>query len=134
MGPPVSTEGGPLSKGGDRIMNKKWHFVLCSVIIIGSNLLMITAVNHGEEILSNLFAIGITIILCPGFLWAIRNKKTPFIRMESSALLLLAVISVMRLVNRIDPLPPIANGSIVLVAMGMGTIMIVVAIIRCKKK
>ena len=38
-------------------MNKKSFFIICSTLIIASNLLMISVVNKGEETGSNLFVI-----------------------------------------------------------------------------
>ena len=39
-------------------MNKKSFFIICSTLIIASNLLMISVVNKGEETGSNLFVIA----------------------------------------------------------------------------
>lgn len=115
-------------------MRKKSAFLLCTAVIIASNLLMILVVNSGEEILSNIFAIAIALFLFPGFLWAINNDKVSYIRAESCALLMLATISVMRLINRIDKLPPMMNSVAVVIALGLGILLVVVAIIRTMNK
>lgn len=111
-------------------MKKKLSFYICSTIIVVSNIVIATVVNNGEEIISNVFAIGITALLFPGFLWAINNRKTSLIRAESSALLMMAVISVIRLINRIDTLPPIVNSTAVVIAIGLGMLLVVVAVVR----
>jgi len=115
-------------------MRKKPSFLFCTAIIIATNLIMIYAVNNGEEILSNVFAIVIAFFLLPGFLWSIDNEKISQIRAESCALLMLATISVMRLINRIDTLPPMVNSVAVVIALGLGILLIVVAIVRLKNK
>lgn len=115
-------------------MRKKIPFFICSIIIIVSNIIMITVANNGEDIFSNIFVIGITVFLFPGFLWAINNQKTASIRLESSALLMLAVISIIRLINRIAPLPPIANATVIIIAIGLGTALAICASIRIFKK
>ena len=122
----------PSTEWGD--MKKKFLFCICSAIIIVANIVMATVINNGEEIVSNLFAIGITVLLFPGFLWAINNEKTSLIRAESSALLMMAVISAMRLINRIDKLPPVVNSTALIAAMGLGVLLVVVATIRVFKK
>ena len=86
--------------------------------------------NHGEEIMSNLFVIGISLICFPIFLWAANNEMTSHIRLESSILFLLAVISTMRLINRIVPLPAVVNGLIAIIAFGILTGLTVAGIIR----
>ena len=48
-------------------MNKKSFFIICSTLIIASNLLMISVVNKGEETGSNLFVIAIACVLLPAF-------------------------------------------------------------------
>lgn len=63
---------------------------------------MMTVINNGEEKLSNLFVIAIALVCFPGFLWAIDNEMISLIRIESSALLLLAVLSAMRLINALQ--------------------------------
>ena len=115
-------------------MSKKLSFYVCSIVIIVSNIVMATIINNGEEITSNVFAIGITIFLTPGFLWAINNEKISSIRLELSALLMLAIISIMRLINRIDTLPPIINYTALFIALVLGVLLVVGAIVRIFKK
>jgi len=55
-------------------MNKKSFFIICSTLIIASNLLMISVVNKGEETGSNLFVIAIACVLLPAFLYAVENQ------------------------------------------------------------
>ena len=43
-------------------MNKKSFFIICSTLIIASNLLMISVVNKGEETGGNLFVIAIACV------------------------------------------------------------------------
>lgn len=111
-------------------MRKKSAFLLCTVVIIVANLSMILSVNSGEEIVSNIFAIAIVLFLLPGFLWTINNDKVSWIRVESCALLMLATISVMRFINRIDTVSPVINSVVVVMSLGLGILLIVVAIIR----
>lgn len=117
-------------------MRRKSSFIICTAIIIISNILMMTVINNGEESMSNLFVIAISSVCFPGFLWAIDNEMTSFIRIESSVLLLLAVLSVMRLINRIDTLPTIVNSTVIIVALGLITVLLVAGIVRwlTKKK
>lgn len=97
---------------------------------------MMTVINNGEEKLSNLFVIAIALVCFPGFLWAIDNEMISLIRIESSALLLLAVLSAMRLINRIDTLPTMVNSAVIIVALGLTTVLLVAGIARwvAKKK
>ena len=115
-------------------MRKKSYFVFCTVVIVVSNFLMAVVINDGEEIGSNIFAILVALFLIPGFLWAINNGKISLIRAESCALLMLAIISVMRLINRIDTLPLMVNSAATIVALGTGVVLIVVTIVRLIKK
>ena len=64
-------------------MNKKSFFIICSTLIIASNLLMISVVNKGEETGSNLFVIAIACVLLPAFLYAVENRLTSLVRVES---------------------------------------------------
>jgi TctA family transporter len=95
---------------------------------------MMTIVNHGEEIVSNLFVIGVTIVLLPGFLNAVEMKKVALIRLEAYSLLFLAIISIVRLINRIYNLPDEINASIVLVAVILGVLLLFTAIARLMKR
>lgn len=113
-------------------MNKKSFFIICSTLIIASNLLMISVVNKGEETGSNLFVIAIACVMLPSFLYAVENRMTSLIRIRtgSVALLLLTVLSLVRLVNRIERTPEILNIIITLLALASGTAAILVAIMR----
>ena len=111
-------------------MNKKSYFVICSTLIIASNLLMISVVNKGEATWSNLFVIAIACVMLPVFLYAVENQLTSLIRGESILLIQLAVISLLRLVNRIGRTPEILNIIITLLALASGTAAILVAIMR----
>lgn len=103
-------------------MRRESSFIICTAIIIISNMLMMTVINNGEEKLSNLFVIAIALVCFPGFLWAIDNEMISLIRIESSALLLLAVLSAMRLINRIDTLPTMVNSTVIIVVLGLITV------------
>ncbi|MGT2751240.1 hypothetical protein ACVRXF_10145 [Streptococcus orisasini] len=111
-------------------MRRKSSFIICTAIIIISNILMMTVINNGEERISNLFVIAISLFCFPGFLWAIDNEMTSLIRIESSTLILLAVLSAMRLINRIDTLPTVVNSTVVIVALGLITLLLVAGVIR----
>lgn len=110
-------------------MNKKSFFIICSTLIIASNLLMISVVNKGEETWSNLFVIAIACVMLPSFLYAVENRMTS-LRTGSVALLLLTVLSLVRLVNRIERTPEILNIIITLLVLASGTACILVAIMR----
>ena len=111
-------------------MNKKSFFITCSTLIIASNLLMLFVVNKGEETGGNLFVIAITCVMLPAFLYAVENQLTSLIRVESILLIQLAVISLLRLVNRIWSTPEILNIIITLLFLASGTAGILVAIMR----
>ena len=111
-------------------MNKKFFFIICSTLIIASNLLMISVVNKGEETGSNLFVIAIACVMLPAFLYAVENQLTSLIRGESILLIQLAVISLLRLVNRIERASEILNIIITLLFLASGTAAILVAIMR----
>ena len=111
-------------------MNKKSFFIICSTLIIASNLLMISVVNKGEETGSNLFVIAIACIMLPSFLYAVENRLTSLVRVESILLIQLTVISLLRLINRIGSTPEILNIIITLIALASGTAAILVAIMR----
>jgi len=61
-------------------MNKKSFFIICSTLIIASNLLMISVVNKGEETGGNLFVIAIACVMLPAFLYAVENRLTSMVR------------------------------------------------------
>ena len=111
-------------------MNKKSFFIICSTLIIASNLLMISVVNKGEETGSNLFVIAIACVMLPSFLYAVENQLTSLIRVESILLIQLTVISLLRLINRIERTPEILNIIITLLVLAGGTACILVAIMR----
>ena len=111
-------------------MNKKSFFITCSTLIIASNLLMLFVVNKGEETGGNLFVIAITCVMLPAFLYAVENQLTSLIRVESILLIQLAVISLLRLVNRIWSTPEILNIIITLLVLTSGTACILVEIMR----
>ena len=110
-------------------MNKKSYFIICSTLIISSNLLMLFVVNKGEETGSNLFVIAITCILLPAFLYAVENRQPSLVNVESILLIQLAVISLLRLINR-GSMPEILNIIITLLVLAVGTAGIFVAIMR----
>lgn len=111
-------------------MNKKSFFIICSTLIIASNLLMISVVNKGEATWSNLFVIAIACVMLPAFLYAVENRLTSMVRVESILLIQLTVISLLRLINRIGSTPEILNIIITLIALASGTAAILVAIMR----
>ena len=111
-------------------MNKKSYFIICSTLIIASNLLMISVVNKGEETGSNLFVIAIACVMLPSFLYAVENRLTSMVKVESILLIQLTVISLLRLINRIGSTPEILNIIITLIALASGTAAILVAIMR----
>ena len=115
-------------------MNKKSFFIICSTLIIASNLLMISVVNKGEETGSNLFVIAIACVMLPAFLYAVENRLTSLVRVESILLIQLTVISLLRLINRIGSTPEILNIIITLIALASGTAAILVAIMRIYEK
>ena len=111
-------------------MNKKSFFIICSTLIIASNLLMISVVDMGEETGSYLFVIAIACVMLPAFLYAVENRLTSLVRVESILLIQLTVISLLRLINRIGSTPEILNIIITLIALASGTAAILVAIMR----
>ena len=111
-------------------MNQKSYFIACSVLIILSNLLMFSLVNEGEGTGANLIIIVATCVLLPAFLYAVENRLTSLVRVESILLIQLTVISLLRLINRIGSTPEILNIIITLIALASGTAAILVAIMR----
>ena len=111
-------------------MNKKSFFIICSTLIIASNLLMLFVVNKGEETGSNLFVIAIACVMLPVFLYAVENQLTSLVNVESILLVQLTVISLLRLINRIGSMPEILNIIITLLVLAVGTAGIFVAIMR----
>ncbi len=118
-------------------MRKRSYFIICSAIVILTNVLMLSLFNRGEDIGSNLFVIAVTLLLLPSFLFSVEKQGTYFIRLESSGLLLMTALSLIRLVNRIDRTPIILNYLIVVLALGCGSVLIsayIVKIYLSKKK
>ena len=111
-------------------MNQKSYFIACSLLIILSNLLMFSLVNEGETIGANLIIIVATCVLLPAFLHAVENQQTSLVRAESILLIQLAVISLLRLVNRMESTPEILNIIITLLVLTSGTACILVEIMR----
>ena len=111
-------------------MNRKSYFIICSTLIIASNLLMLFVVNKGEETGSNLFVIAIACVLLPAFLYVVENRQPSLVNVESILLIQLAVISLLRIINRIGSMPEILNIIITLLVLAVGTAGIFVAIMR----
>lgn len=114
-------------------MKNRSSFIICSAVIIISNILLLSFFNNGEEIVSNLFVIVVTFFLLPIFLSAVDSNKTSLVRLESSALLIMASLSLLRLVNRIDTMPVMLNNIMTLVVLGIGILLIAVSIVRIYK-
>ena len=74
--------------------------------------------------------ITIDFVLLPSFLYMVENRMAFLIQTESVALLLLTVLSLVRLVNRIERTPEILNIIITLLFLASGTAGILVAIMR----
>ncbi|WP_082782031.1 hypothetical protein [Streptococcus sp. DD10] len=115
-------------------MKNKISFIICSIIVIISNLLMISPINNGVEVGSNIFIIVLTLFLLPIFFKAVDFKQTSFIRLESSALIVLSTLSIMRLINRIIPIPDIVNFLFIVIALGMGISLLAASFINIKNK
>ena len=74
--------------------------------------------------------IAIACVMLPAFLYAVENRLTSMVRVESILLIQLTVISLLRLINRIGRTPEILNIIITLIALASGTAAILVAIMR----
>lgn len=74
--------------------------------------------------------ITIDFVLLPSFLYMVENRMAFLIQTESVALLLLTVLSLVRLVNRIERTPEILNIIITLLFSASGTAGILIAIMR----
>ena len=74
--------------------------------------------------------IAIACVMLPSFLYAVENRLTSMVRVESILLIQLTVISLLRLINRIGSTPEILNIIITLIALASGTAAILVAIMR----
>ena len=115
-------------------MNKKSFFIICSTLIIASNLLMISVVNKGEETGSNLFVIAIACVLLPAFLYAVENQQTSLVRAESLLLIQMAVVSLVRLISRIERTPEILHTGLTLLVLASWLAFLVLAIMRMYQK
>ena len=115
-------------------MNKKSFFIICSTLIIASNLLMISVVNKGEETGSNLFVIAIACVLLPAFLYAVENQQTSLVRAESLLLIQMAVVSLVRLLSRIERTPEILHTGLTLLVLASWVAFLVLAIMRMYQK
>ncbi len=111
-------------------MTKKWSFIFCSSLNVIANLLMIWPFNNGEGVFSNLFLIIITLMLLPGFLRTVDNQMTSLIRIESSLLIILTVLSFMRLLYRVDAISGTVASTAALIACGLITVLLVAGIVR----
>ncbi|MGT2924500.1 hypothetical protein ACVR0O_04760 [Streptococcus caviae] len=111
-------------------MTKKWSFIFCSSLNVIVNLLMIWPFNNGEETFSNLFLIITTLLLLPSFLRTVDNKLTSLIRIESSLLIILTVVSIMQLLYRIDAISGTVASTAALIACGLITVLLVAGIVR----
>ncbi|EMB62699.1 hypothetical protein SMU103_09412 [Streptococcus mutans SA38] len=111
-------------------MTKKWSFIFCSSLNVIANLLMIWPFNNGEGVFSNLFLIIITLMLFPGFLRTVDNQMTSLIRIESSLLIILTVLSFMRLLYRVDAISGTVASTAALIACGLITVLLVAGIVR----
>ena len=115
-------------------MNKKSFFIICSTLIIASNLLMLFVVNKGEETGSNLFVIAIACILLPAFLHAVENQQKSLVRAASLLLVQMAVVSLVRLISRIERTPEILHTGLTLLVLASWVAFIVLAIMRMYQK
>lgn len=111
-------------------MTKKWSFIFCSSLNVIANLLMIWPFNNGEGVFSNLFLIIMTLMLLPGFLRTVDNQMTSLIRIESSLLIILTVLSIMRLLYRVDAISGTFASTAALIACGLITVLLVAGIVR----
>lgn len=98
-------------------------------------MLMITMVRtQNDEIISNIFVIAITILVYPSFLISFTKKQKNLVRLEWITLLFITIVSIFRFINRIDPLPVVANASIVIIIIGFCIFSSFVLIGRIMKK
>ena len=115
-------------------MNQKSYFIACSVLIILSNLLMFSLVKEGEATGANLIIIVATCVLLPAFLHAVENQQTSLVRAESLLLIQMAVISLFRLISRIERTPEILHIGLTLLVLASWVAFIVLAITRIYQK
>lgn len=114
-------------------MKKRNSFIICTGVVLVTNLYMAIFLNNGEVPLSNVLTIMIVLFMLPSFLRAVEYQLTSLVRLESAGLLILTSLSVMRLINRIDTLSPLINSVIILVSVGAGTLLLVASAIRIRK-
>ncbi|MGT2908073.1 hypothetical protein [Streptococcus dentiloxodontae] len=110
-------------------MKRRNFYIICTTIIIIANMLMII-INHGEETISNLFIIVLVLFFFPHFLWAADVGLASQIKLEATLLLILVILSLVRLMNRIAPLPDAVSYLIAIVAFILITVLLVAGIIR----
>ena len=115
-------------------MNQKSYFIACSVLIILSNLLMFSLVNEGEGTGANLIIIVSTCVLLPAFLYAVENQQTSLVRAESLLLVQMAVVSLVRLISRIERTPENLHTGLTLLVLASWVAFIVLAIMRMYQK
>lgn len=115
-------------------MKQKSYFIACSVLIILSNLLMFSLVNEEEGTGANLIIIVATCVLLPAFLHAVENPQTSLVRAESLLLIQMAVISLVRLISRIERTPEILHTGLTLLVLASWVAFIVLAIMRMYQK
>ena len=115
-------------------MNQKSYFIACSVLIILSNLLMFSLVNEEEGTGANLIIIVATCVLLSAFLHAVENQQTSLVRAESLLLIQMAVISLVRLISRIERTPEILHTGLTLLVLASWVALIVLAIMRMYQK
>lgn len=115
-------------------MNQKSYFIACSVLIILSNLLMFSLVNEGEGTGANLIIIVATCVLLPAFLHAVENQQTSLVRAESLLLIQMAVVSLVRLLSRIERTPEILHTGLTLLVLASWVAFLVLALMRMYQK
>lgn len=115
-------------------MNQKSYFIACSVLIILSNLLMFSLVNEGEGTGANLIIIVATSVLLPAILHAVENQQTSLVRAESLLLIQMAVVSLVRLISRIERTPEILHTGLTLLVLASWVAFLVLAIMRMYQK
>jgi len=69
-------------------------------------------------------------MLLPGFLRTVDNQMTSLIRIESSLLIILTVLSFMRLLYRVDAISGTVASTAALIACGLITVLLVAGIVR----
>lgn len=107
--------------------------MLTLITVVLNLLMMFTFREANEEIFSNIFAIGVTILvfILVKYSYYIENEKS--VRSEFYGLLLMFGITVMRFINRIKMLPYFVNGTGILIFIGSGVFLITVAYGRIAK-